>query len=225
MLEHRGIPPKLGKRCIAHVADRILHVRTRRYFAHGSDPGIARASQTATGLVPVRRGHRPRLIEFQGHALEMRRTLGAHDQAAFVARGLGDLGQNLLVGLHGDIGDFLATPGTNKEEHIEHEGAGFPGEGDHIVEFMGVVIGHRKMNLETQLVVTASVDASHGFFPRARLAAKVVMIGGIQRIDADADALNTGIFQGFCPRVVEQGSVGADDDHQTAIACMLCKIG
>src|SRR6476659_4529186 len=71
------------------------------------------------------------------------------------------------------------------------------------------------MHLELQSIALARFDAGQGRFPRSRYAAEGIVLGWIERINADADTHEADINELLGHLVIDQHAVGAEDDHDT----------
>src|SRR6185437_8666832 len=137
------------------------------------------------------------------------------DQHAFVIiLALNEVSKHLFILSGGDIRQLFAASGANHKEHIQYTGSKSVRPGDDLRQFRIVHRLSAEMHLELKAVPLAGFNAGDRRFPGPRYAAKGVVLGGLQRINADAHAHHTDLDKSLGQLVIDQHPVCPEDDHK-----------
>ncbi len=147
----------------------------------------------------------------------MRGAAGAHQHAFVVVLAVHEKAEHFLILGRRDIAELLAAAGADHEKDVEYLSSQLMGPLD---DRRQLLIVHRlgaEVHLERQAVSLAGFDAGNGRFPGPGDPPEGVVLGGVQRIDADADAHHADLDQRFGHGVIDQHPVGAEHNHEAEL--------
>ena len=213
----RVLPPNSPRWCSPKSVGYGDRLRANRGGPVRRHPRVVGAGEAAAPHVAGGfRDGRVRILLI-GQAFEVGGATSADQHALIIVLAIDQVAQHFLVLRRGDVREFFAAARTDHEEHIE----------DSCAELMRplndrrqLLIVHRlraEMDLELKAVPLAGFNPGHSGFPGSRNATERIVFGGIERIDADADAHDADLDEGFGHLVVDEHAVGPEDHHEAEL--------
>ena len=220
MLQGHVVIPDIKKGFAADVIHLVINIGTGGDTPFGGDAAIVGAGDTTATVITLGPGKQRIGISLMGDALKMGRTTGADDQVLALFLSLQNLIQYLFIAGRADVGHGFPSTGADQKKEVQHPGATGTSKVDHGRDFMGVVFGHREVDLERQIMATTRFHSSQGFLPGLGAAAKPVMLFWIKGIQADADAHGAGGLERLHSFIVKHDTIAADHHEQPKLAAM-----